>query len=111
MANTANDNVNNATLTYTNRNQAALFNKVATVTYAALSSFPGSQVTIYNGTSGNLLVNAFLASDASRDYLIPTGSKDTIYGITNSNQVSAKVLAGTGTVYCQVQFYSHNIAP
>ena len=111
MANTPVPDGNNATLTFVNRNLCASFNMPMTTNFAALSSSNCGEVYIYNNTGQGLLVNDFDSADASKNFLIPNGGNMTFRGITNSNQVSAKLVTGTATglVYCRAQYFSQNV--
>ena len=47
-----------------------------------------------------------MTTPVAHRFLLSNNESITIRGITNSNQVSAKTLAGGGTIYFRTQYFS-----
>jgi hypothetical protein len=75
----------------------------------SLSVFPSqvcSEVIVKNTTGQNILIydqNNFSNANA---FALSANDEFTFRGLTNSNQVSAKTVAGTGTLSIRSQFFS-----
>ena len=93
---------------YINLNQCRSGNIVLTNSLSVLSSFTGSEVYISNKTGQSVEIYDNNYSAASNAFLLDDNDTITIRGITNTNQVSAKTTAGTGTLYFRSQYYSFN---
>ncbi len=93
---------------YINLNQCRTGNIVLSTNLVALCSFTGSEVYISNKTGHSVEVYDQGYTDAGAAFLLHDNDTITIRGLTNTNQVSAKTTAGSGTLYFRSQFYSFN---
>ena len=74
----------------------------------ALSSQTCSEVIFVNRTGVPVEIYDKGYADAANSFLLEDKESDTFRGVTNSDQVSAKAIGGTGNVYYRTQFYSNN---
>jgi len=97
-------------MAFTNLNSCKSFNQVATTGLAPLSSQECSEVIIINKTPESLFIYDSNNFNDSNRMLLSAGDTFTFRGVTNSNQISAKLAANSGTIYFRVQNYSLVIA-
>ena len=98
--------ITNDGTTYYNVNQCKSF---ALSLSTNLSAFPDqvcSEVIVYNTTGQGILIFDQNNSSNTNAFALSAGEQFTFRGITNSNQVSAKTTAGTGTASLRTQFFS-----
>lgn len=98
---------NNGTAFY-NRNQCRSYNQTITTALVALSTQLASEVIIYNKTGQDLLVFDNSYFDSSNGFLLSNNDSFVVRGVTNCNQVSAKTLSASGTIYFRTEFFSNN---
>lgn len=96
---------NNGT-TYYNVNECKSFALSLTTTLSAFPSQVCSEVIVKNTTGQGILVYDMNNFDNANAFALSAADEFTFRGITNSNQVSAKTTAGTGTVSIRTQFFS-----
>lgn len=90
---------------FSNLNQCKSFNQVLTTNLAVLSSQECSEVTISNKTGQGILVFDNNNASASNGFLLSANDVFTFLGVSDSNQLSAKTVTGSGTVYYRTQYY------
>ena len=102
---------------YYNINQCVSFNqKIPSATTTKLSSFPCSQVTIWNHTGTTVHLSACNCIEPYEEIRIPPGEAATplypviIMGLTNSDQISGSIHGTPGTMdlYCRAEYFSSN---
>ena len=96
---------------FTNLNQCASFNLVATSTgLTPLSTFSCSEVIITNPSNATLLIYDNNNFNDTRALGILSGATVAVRGVTSSDSLSAKFLTApaAGTIYCRAQYYSHS---
>ena len=93
---------------YINVNTCRSYTLAATTTLKALTGMTCSEVLVINksGQDAYLYDGGYIL-DATR-LLIEDNESVTLRGLTNANQVSAKLGSGTGTLYYRTQRYSNN---
>ena len=95
--------------TYVNPNVCRSFSlALANTNLTSLTGQVCSEVLVINKSGENL--SLFDNGDEQSDHcvMIGDGESITIRGLTNSNQLSAKLAANTGTIYYRTQYYSNN---
>lgn len=95
--------------TYYNVNQCKSF---AVSLTTALSVFPSqvcSEVIVKNTTGQGVLVYDQNNSSNANAFALSANEEFTFRGLTNSDQVSAKTTAGSGTISIRTQFFSFAI--
>ena len=97
---------NNNGSTFYNINECRSFNQQVTTALVALSAYPCSEVIIINKTGASVYIYDSLYFDDSNRLLLEANESIALRGITNSSQVSAKTISGSGTLYFRSQYYS-----
>lgn len=95
---------------FSNINQCKSFNQILTTNLAKLSSQQCSEVTISNKTGQGILVFDNNNFGDTNGFLLSANDIFTFAGVSDCNQLSAKTVAGTGTVYYRTQFFSNTPA-
>lgn len=93
---------------WNNLNTCYSVTDVFTNTLKQLSAYNCSEVVILNLGASPLRVwdvNS-IAANNSTSFIVPPSAEMTFRGITNSEQVSASFITGTGTVTYRTQFFS-----
>ena len=93
---------------YQNINTCRSFNQTVNTGLTALTGQVCSEVTIYNRANTVLEIYDNGYTNASNALIISGGENVSICGITNSNQVSAKLVAGSGTIYYRTAFFTYS---
>ena len=75
--------------------------------YSQLDSEECSEVIILGPAGGVYIADGGGVRDpqAANSFLLPAGDYFTFRGLTNSDQLSAKQVSGTPTIYYRTQFY------
>ena len=94
--------------TYVNPNICRSYSLAASTTLTALTGQICSEVLILNKSGQTLKIFDGGFTQADHCVHLSDGETITIRGCTNSNQVSAQLASGTGTIYYRTQYYSHN---
>jgi hypothetical protein len=94
--------------TYVNPNVCRSFSLGATTTLQSLTGQVCSEVLIINKSSKDLYIYDGSFTQDDNRLLIADGESLTLRGVTNSDQISAKLASGTGTIYYRTQYYSNN---
>ena len=92
---------------FVNKNKSYSFNMTIGTSLTQLSGFTASEVLISNKTGQDLYLydnDNFL--DDNR-FLIKNSESIVLRGITNTNEVSAKTGAASGTVYFRSAYFSN----
>lgn len=92
---------------FVNKNKSYSFNMTIGTSLTQLSGFTASEVLISNKTGQDLYLydnNNFLDT---RRFLIKNSESMVLRGITNTNEVSAKTGASSGTVYFRSAYFSN----
>ena len=92
--------------TFTNKNAGKSFKQSLDTNLKALSSFTCSEVLIINSSGQSLLVYDNNNFTDANSLAIPNLDSIVMRGVTNSNQVSAKLASGTGDIYYRAQPYA-----
>ena len=92
---------------FVNKNKSYSFNMDIDTSLTQLSSFIASEVLISNKSGQNLYIYDGNASSDSRRFLIGNSESMVLRGITNTNEVSAKTGASSGTVYFRSAYFSN----
>jgi|ETNvirenome_2_30_1030614.scaffolds.fasta_scaffold171023_2 hypothetical protein len=99
----------NNNMPFVNKNKSFTFNMEIDTTLRKLSGFTASEVLISNKSGRDLFIydNDNFADD--RRFLIKTSESMVLRGITNTNEVSAKVdsLPLSGNVYFRSAYFSN----
>jgi len=95
-------------MAYQNINTCRSFNQTVNTGLSVLVNQPCSEVTIYNRGASALEIydNGYI--NASNALIISGGENVSIRGITNSNEVSAKFVAGSGIIYYRTAFFTYS---
>jgi len=103
---------------YYNINQCVSFNqKIESGATHKLSSFPCSQVTIWNHTGATLTLSACSCTAPCEEIRIPVVDDANplqpvvIMGLTNSDQISASIGSESSPdedLYCRAEYFSSN---
>lgn len=92
---------------FSNLNQSKSFNQVLTTNLARLSSQECSEVIISNKTGQGILVFDNNNFGATNGFLLSANDTFTFAGVSDCDQLSARTVAGTGTVYYRTQMFSN----
>ena len=92
--------------TFYNINDCRSFNQNVTTSLVALSDYPCSEVIIINKTGNSIYIYDSSYTDDSNRLLLESNESIALRGITNSAQVSAKTISGSGPLYFRTQYYS-----
>jgi len=98
---TSNNNIG-----FFNRNTSRSFNQSLSTVLVSLSSQSCSEVIIINKTGQSVYIydNGYTA-DSNR-LLLDSDDSMVIRGVTNSDQISAKTVSSSGTLYYRTQQFS-----
>lgn len=91
---------------YTNRNICRSFAQSVGTNLVALSSQPCSEVIVINRTGFPVEIYDGGYSASSFAMVLSANDTFTFRGVTDSNEISAKAIGGTGTLYYRTQYYS-----
>jgi len=92
--------------TFYNINDCISFNQPVTTALVALSAYTCSEVILINKTGASVFIyDSSNFSDSNR-LVLDNNETFVIRGLTNSSQVSAKTLSGSGLLYFRTQYYS-----
>lgn len=94
-------------MAFTNINICRSFNVPLSTNLVALSSQICSEVIISNKTGQGVLVFDGGYSTSNNGFLLSADQDFTFRGISNSEQVSAKTVAGAGMLYYRTQYFSY----
>ena len=92
---------------FVNKNKSYSFNMTIDTSLAALSGFEASEILISNKSGEDLYIYDNNYSTDDRRFLIGDGESMVLRGITNTNEVSAKTGASSGTVYFRSAYFSN----
>lgn len=92
---------------FVNKNKSYSFNMVIDTSLVALSSFQASEILISNKSGENLYIYDSNFTTDDRRFLLEDNESMVLRGITNTNEVSAKVGALSGTVYFRSAYFSN----
>jgi hypothetical protein len=96
---------NNGTIFF-NENSGRSYNLSATSSLQSLINQPCSEVIILNKTGSDLFINDNNFFALSCSFVIGNGESIRIGGVTNSNQISARITTGVGLIYYRTQNFS-----
>lgn len=91
---------------FTNLNKSKSFNQNVDSTLISLSSQECSEVIIVNRSGVDIKVFDLNNFDSSNAFLLEADDSFVFRGLTNSDQISAQTLSGSGTIYYRTQFFS-----
>ena len=97
----------NNNMPFVNKNKSYTFNKDIGTTLSILSSFEASEVLISNKSGQDLYIYDNNVFTDDRRFLLKTSESMVLRGITNTNEVSAKTGALSGTVYFRSAYFSN----
>lgn len=91
---------------FTNKNICRSFNQTVSNSLVALSSQSCSEVIVVNktGTTVEIYDNGY--TGASNAMALSANDTFVFRGVTDSNQLSAKTIAGSGPLYYRTQYFS-----
>ena len=89
-----------------NINNCKSFNQSLSTILTPLSANACSEVIIWNQSNAPILIFDNNNFDSSNSFLLSATQTFKFMGITNSNSISAKTVAGEGTLYFRTQTYS-----
>jgi len=92
---------------FQNINVCKSFNTTISTNLVALSSQSCSEVVIYNRTGQAIEVYDSNFFNAQNAFILSNSDSFVVRGVTNSGQVSAKTLSGSGTICYRTQFFSN----
>lgn len=92
---------------FQNINVCKSFNTTISTNLVALSSQSCSEVVIYNRTGQVIEVYDSNFINAQNAFILSNSDSFVVRGVTNSGQVSAKTLSGSGTICYRTQFFSN----
>lgn len=92
---------------FVNKNKSYSFNMTIDTSLAALSGFEASEILILNKSGEDLYIYDNNYSTDDRRFLIGNSESMVLRGITNTNEVSAKTGANSGTVYFRSAYFSN----
>ena len=92
---------------FQNINTCRSFNMTLTTGLASLTSQPCSEVIIYNRTGQNIEIYDKNYTAVTNAFILSNNDSFVVRGITNSNEVSAKTQASSGTICYRTQFFSN----
>jgi len=93
-------------MAFTNNNTCRSFNVgVNASTWTQLSSIECSEAIIVNKTSDQVNINIEDTDDSFKNFLLDDNDSFTFRGITNCDQISAKSVFSSGSIYVRTQFY------
>lgn len=98
-------------MAWTNKNKSYSFNMMIPTSLTQLSSFVASEVLISNKSGQDLYIYDNGNTTNDRRFLLKTSESMVLRGITNTDEVSAKVTALSGEVYFRSAYYSNFIQP
>jgi len=94
-------------MAFQNINTCRSFNYTATTAMSALTSQVCTEVIIYNRTGQTIAVYDKNYTNPNNAFILSDGDSFVLRGLTNSNEVSALTLSGTGTICYRTQFFSN----
>ncbi len=92
---------------FVNKNKSYSFNMAIGTSLTQLSGFTASEVLISNKSGQDLYLYDGNASTDDRRFIIGNSESMVLRGITNTNEVSAKTGASSGTVYFRSAYFSN----
>jgi hypothetical protein len=92
---------------FLNINQCKSFNQNLTTNLVGFSSQECSEVIISNKTGQGVLMFDNNNFSADNGFLLSAGEVFTFLGVNNSSQLSAKTVAGTGSIYYRTHSFSN----
>jgi hypothetical protein len=95
-------------MSYQNLNVCKSFNQTIDSTLKPLSAQICSEVIIVNRSGADIKVFDSNNFDSSNAFLLEADDSFVFRGLTNSNQLSAQSLSGSGTIYYRTQYFSIN---
>lgn len=95
---------------FSNINQCKSFNQSLDSNLAKFNSQECSEVIIVNKTGQGVLVFDNNNFNATNGFLLSANDSFTFAGVSNSDQLSAKTVTGSGTIYYRTQFFSNTPA-
>lgn len=93
-------------MSFTNKNLCRSFVQTVDTNLVALSSQLCSEVIVVNKTGVPVEIYDQGYSASTFAMLLSANDTFTFRGVTNSNQVSAKAIGGTGPLYYRTQYFS-----
>lgn len=94
---------NNNGSTFYNRGVGKSFKHAMTTSLVALNPFVCSEVTIINSSGGDLMIYDSGNFADANSLLIGDGESITMRGVSNSDEISAKMVTGSGDIYYRSQ--------
>ena len=94
-------------MAYQNINICRSFNQSLSTALVSLSAQVCSEVIIYNRTGETIEVYDNNYSSSDNAFILSNNDTLVVRGVTNTNQVSAKTLAGGGTICYRTQYFSN----
>ena len=92
---------------FENINTCRSFNMTLSTALSSLTSQPCSEVIVYNRTGQVIEIYDKNYTAAANAFILSNNDSFVVRGITNSNEVSAKTLSGSGTICYRTQFFSN----
>lgn len=89
-------------MAFTNRNVCKTLTLNTTTTLAGFPSQECSEVVVFS-TAAHKFQDY---RNVGVDFLVPASTEFVFRGLTNSDQLSAKTVSGTGTINARTQFFS-----
>lgn len=94
--------------TFVNLNRCRSFNLTLTDTLTPLEDQVCGEVLLINKSGGDVLLFDNDYTDSGNSLLLNDLDSIVLRGITNTNQVSAQMVSGSGTFYYRTQYFSNN---
>ena len=94
-------------MAFQNINTCRSFNFTATTALTPLTSQVCSEVIIYNRSGSTIEIYDKNYTNPGNAFILSDGDSFVVRGVTNSNEVSALTLSGSGVVCYRTQYFSN----